>query len=175
MGAATLWPSLPSTSERPPPGPAPLAGQPTCGLLTCNRHPTGEAHDPNCYPDLDQALHVTRRGSFDADGFYAALNAERDARKLTWKEVAEESHVSASTLTRMKQGKRPDVDSLAALATWSGLDVDTYVTKGDAEATSMPKIGALLRADPHLSPKSAIAIEKIIQAAYEQMRQDAEG
>ena len=31
------------------------------------------------------------------------------------------------TLTRMGQGKRPDVDSLAALATWSRLNVDDFI------------------------------------------------
>ncbi len=35
--------------------------------------------------------------------------------------------MSASTLTRMAQGKRPDVDGLAALVAWSGLDADDYV------------------------------------------------
>lgn len=116
---------------------------------------------------------MTRRGSFDADGFYAALDLERTARKLTWKEVAAESHVSASTLTRMKQGRRPDVDSLAALTTWAGLDVDAYVTKADAKATSMPQISALLRADPHLNPESAVAIEEVIRMTYQRLRQDA--
>lgn len=118
---------------------------------------------------------MTRRGSFDSDGFYVALDLERTARKLTWKEVASESGVSASTLTRMKQGKRPDVDSLAALSTWSGLDVDSYVTKGDGEASSMPKISAMLRADPHLAPESAVAIEEVIRMTYERLRRDAVG
>ena len=61
------------------------------------------------------------KGIFDAEGFFDALDEVRDSKGLTWKEVADESEVSASTLTRMAQGKRPDVDSLAALLKWSGL------------------------------------------------------
>jgi predicted transcriptional regulator len=52
---------------------------------------------------------------FDAESFYAALDSQRQSQRLTWKEVAAKSEVSASTLTRMAQGKRPDVDSLTAL------------------------------------------------------------
>jgi hypothetical protein len=97
-----------------------------------------------------------RRGSFDADGFYTALDLERQHRRMTWKDVAVEAGVSASTLTRMKQGKRPDVDSMAALAAWGGLDADHYVVADSkGEAAALPKISALLRSDPHLSAESA--------------------
>ena len=40
-----------------------------------------------------------RIGWFDGDALYGALDAERRARNLTWKQVAAESGVSASTLT----------------------------------------------------------------------------
>lgn len=77
---------------------------------------------------------VFKKGWFDADAFYAALNGVRHSRKRNWKQVAAESGVSASTLTRMAQGKRPDVDGLAALAAWSGLEVDDYVRLAAGEA-----------------------------------------
>ena len=47
---------------------------------------------------------MPKRGRFDAEAFYAALYAEKLARRLTWKTIANESGVSASTLTRMAQG-----------------------------------------------------------------------
>ena len=75
-----------------------------------------------------------RRGRFEADAFYAALDAERRDRRYTWKQVAEESQVSASTLTRMAQGRRPDVDSLAALVTWSGLSADGVCSRRSGQA-----------------------------------------
>jgi transcriptional regulator with XRE-family HTH domain len=117
---------------------------------------------------------VTRRGSFDADGFYTALDLQRTARRLAWKDVAAEADVSASTLTRMKQGKRPDVDSMAALAAWAGLDIDDYIARDDRrEAASMPKISALLRGDPNLTAASATAIEEVLRMTYERLREDA--
>lgn len=110
---------------------------------------------------------------FDAEAFYAALDATRHARKLTWKKVAEKSGVSASTLTRMGQGKRPDVDGLAALAEWSGLDVRKfYRSPEQRETTSEPlaEISALLRADKNLEGESAQMLEKMLSAAYSAMR-----
>jgi transcriptional regulator with XRE-family HTH domain len=44
---------------------------------------------------------------FDVEAFFAALDAHRQAKKLTWKQVAPETGVSASTLTRIAQGKKP--------------------------------------------------------------------
>jgi len=115
------------------------------------------------------------KGQFDAEAFYAALDSRRQSRRITWKQVAEESGVSASTLTRMAQGRRPDVDSMAALAAWSGLSVDLFVYHDDVERTqtdSLAAITAYLRADPHLSRQSAEAIEAVLKAAYEKLRKD---
>jgi len=87
---------------------------------------------------------------------------------MTWRSVAAAAGVSPSTLTRMKQGRRPDVDSMAALARWAGLDVDNFIEGAQPSdgAAVLPRIGALLRADPHLTPASAEAIEEVILAAY---------
>lgn len=112
---------------------------------------------------------------FDVEGFYAALDSERQARRLTWKQVASEAEVAASTLTRMGQGRRPDVDGLASLAAWSGIDVQLFyrsplVTNRAAE--SLTQITALLRADKNLSGESAKALESMLKSAYEHMRKN---
>jgi transcriptional regulator with XRE-family HTH domain len=109
-------------------------------------------------------------GHFDGDAFVAALDRTREARKLTWRKVADQAGISASTLSRMQQGKRPDVDSLAALATWAAFDVDLFF-RSEApamEVVPLAQVTAYLRADPNLSPEGAAALETIIQAAYKQ-------
>ena len=112
------------------------------------------------------------KGRFDAEAFYAALDAERRSRRQTWKRVAEESQVSASTLSRMAQGRRPDVDSMAALVAWSGLSADTFVK--DAQEKPLPGslsvISASLKNDPHLTPEAAEALDQLMKATYERMR-----
>ncbi len=114
----------------------------------------------------------TRRGRFDADAFYAALDAERRSRRYTWKQIAEEARVSASTLTRMAQGRRPDVDSLAALVTWAGLSADTFVDNSEGRATpgSLTMISTYLKGDPQLSAEAAEALDQMVKAAYERLR-----
>ena len=52
-------------------------------------------------------MEVPWRITFDREAFYAALNAARLGRQKTWKDVAEETGVNASTLSRMGQVPNP--------------------------------------------------------------------
>lgn len=110
------------------------------------------------------------KGEFDITGFHAALDAQRVAKGLNWKEVSEESGVSASTLTRMSQGRRPDIDGLALLLAWSGLDASNFLP-GANSPEPLAQITANLRADRSLQPESAKALEEIIKIAYERFRE----
>lgn len=111
------------------------------------------------------------RTNFNGDAFCASLNAHRLAKLMTWKQVAEESGVSASTLTRMTQGKRPDVDGLAALLKWSGLKAEQFYEADDnRKPEALAQMTALLRADPKLSEAGKLALEGVLRATYEQFR-----
>lgn len=112
-----------------------------------------------------------KKGWFDASAFYEALDAQRQARKLNWKQVAAASGVSASTLTRMAQGKRPDVDGLAALAAWSGLTADDFIRSTEArpEPEPLAKITTYLRSDRNLTPEAATALDQLIKATYDRL------
>ena len=111
------------------------------------------------------------RGEFDIAGFHAALDSQRVSRGLTWKEVAAESGVGASTLTRISQGRRPDVDGLALLLAWSGLDAADFLKRRPGDPDPLTQITAHLRADRSLKPESAEALEKIIKIAYKRFRE----
>lgn len=112
------------------------------------------------------------KGQFDGESFYAALDFVRSERGKSWKQVANDSGVSASTLTRMAQGKRPDVDSLAALVAWSGLSANDFIagsgTKDDTEPSSLEKVVAQFRADPKLPAEAKQAIEATLTVLYKQ-------
>ena len=113
-----------------------------------------------------------KHGRFDSSGFYEALDATRQARRLNWKQVAAQSGVSASTLTRMAQGRRPDVDGLAALVSWSGLKSDDFVRsdahQGEPEPLAM--ISTYLRSDKNLNPEAAAALDQVIKVTYDRLR-----
>jgi transcriptional regulator with XRE-family HTH domain len=111
--------------------------------------------------------------NFDSEGFYAALNAARLSRQKTWKDVAKETGVAASTLSRMSQGAKPDVNGLAALLRWSNLKAEMFIPgTRKKEAAPIAKITALLRADPHLTPTNARLIEDIVVSTYNKLRGD---
>lgn len=112
---------------------------------------------------------MTDRGYFDAGAFFDALDRQRRGRDLLWKDVAKQAKVSPSTLTRLAQGKRPDVDSLAALVDWAGLRADDFVVRvhGEPNAEPLAMISTYLRADPQLDEDAAEAIKKVIAATYD--------
>jgi transcriptional regulator with XRE-family HTH domain len=110
---------------------------------------------------------------FDVSALHAALDAERLARRLTWKDVSAGSGVSASTLTRLSQGKRPDVDSLAALTAWLGMSADRFMgQRATAFGSGSPltQISSILRDDPDLNKDAAAALDEMIKATYARLR-----
>jgi transcriptional regulator with XRE-family HTH domain len=70
-------------------------------------------------PVFDQRLSAT------------VLDAFRASRGLTWRQVAEQAGVTPSTLTRVQQGRSPNVDGFPALCRWAGLtDVGRFIRTG---------------------------------------------
>jgi transcriptional regulator with XRE-family HTH domain len=109
---------------------------------------------------------------FDGDAFYRALDTAVTTKGKNWKQVAMETGVSQSTLTRMAQGRRPDAASMAALSAWAGINPSDFVEAAykTGRTESITQISALLRTDPNLDAQSAEAVEAIVKAAYERLR-----
>lgn len=107
--------------------------------------------------------------TIDVRGLYAALDGQRGARRLSWRDVASELDLSASTFTRLAQGHRPDVDTFATLLRWLGMEASDFMLPR-AEAGSqepMAAISSVLRASADIEPGQADALEQIFQAAYQ--------
>jgi len=66
-----------------------------------------------------KAMH---KKDFDFTLFYEQLNHFRELRGATWTQVSGITGVSDSTLSRMRQGRKPDAASLASLASWAGIN-----------------------------------------------------
>jgi transcriptional regulator with XRE-family HTH domain len=64
---------------------------------------------------------------FDSSALFAALDRERLARGLTWKQLAAEIGVSASTIQRTRRGGRMEVDGMLAMVGWLGVPAETFV------------------------------------------------
>ena len=119
-----------------------------------------------------------RTSRFDVAALHAALDSERRSRRLTWKDVAAQSGVSASTLTRLSQGRQPDVNSLAALTAWLGMSADHFMRAETVDqfgaAGSLAQISSIIHRDPNLNPEGVVALEELIRAMYARLRTDSD-
>lgn len=120
---------------------------------------------------------VSPEEKFDGMAFYTAIASTVLSKGITWKQVSEETGVSATTLTRMAQGRKPDAASLASLSAWAGLNPADYVDMRGRPANPEPlaRISALLRSDPRLKPDAAIALDAMLQSAYERLKTPGPG
>lgn len=108
-----------------------------------------------------------------------AIKRRREELKLSLRDVADVTDVSASTLSRIENGTgRPDADNIARLTGWLDMPVDRVMKmqKGeDVEAVvyypheATPEIvEAHLRADKNLTPDTAKALSELFRVAYQQ-------
>jgi transcriptional regulator with XRE-family HTH domain len=112
----------------------------------------------------------------DVKALYIALDAKRLALGMSWRTVAHSLDIAPSTFTRIAQGRRPDVDTFATLVRWIGVPAETFIqsatTTRDTGIESAAMISAFLRADRHLTPEAATALEELIEVAYRTLRRD---
>jgi transcriptional regulator with XRE-family HTH domain len=159
-------------SNRPtvPPGAAPLQ---VSNIDASIDHVMEDRNEKHPHTRTRESLKMAD-AYLDVDALYGALDATRKEKELSWRDIAKEAGVSASTLTRMAQGKRPDVDGFASLVAWLGVPADYFIRRTDQgskrTASPMAMISTYLRADKHLDKKSAEALEDIIQVAWRTLK-----
>jgi transcriptional regulator with XRE-family HTH domain len=73
-----------------------------------------------------ESAQSTRKIGFSAERFYAAINAVREQRGLTWQQVTKLSDMTSMQWTRLAQGRIPDPDVRVQMAIWANLHVDDY-------------------------------------------------
>jgi hypothetical protein len=64
----------------------------------------------------------------DVPELYAHLEHKRRQASRSWRAIAADLGLPASTFSRMKAGHRPDADALVTLIAWLDIDL-AYVTK----------------------------------------------
>ena len=104
--------------------------------------------------------------TFDSHRLAAMVIAKRDGRGL-WATAAEIGGISASTLSRIEQGKVPDLDTFLRLCRWLRVSADEFtersaVTTREDDAQRVDVIAAHLRADRTLDRDTARALERMV-------------
>jgi transcriptional regulator with XRE-family HTH domain len=103
------------------------------------------------------------------DALVAALDAERSARKFSWRQLAKDAGVSPSTLTRMQQGKSPDVNTFSALTRWLNIPAERFyaeTSQQSAPEDPLAVISTLLRGKKKMNPKAVAALQELVNAAF---------
>jgi len=117
---------------------------------------------------------VAGRSRLDTDVLYAALDAQRQGRDLSWRQLAKEVGVSPSTMTRLAQGQRPDIDAFAALVQWLGQPADTFLVSSSMVPVEDPdlvaQIAPVLRARRDIDETDARYLEDLIKVGSQGLR-----
>lgn len=116
--------------------------------------------------------------SVDVKSLHAALDAAREQKALSWRQLATEIGVSASTISRMANGLKPDVTAFAAMTTWLRMPAeDFYVGTGEPsneEPDLVAQLVPLLRARKDLNTSDVAYLEEVIGAAARRFRAENE-
>lgn len=105
---------------------------------------------------------------------YAALDAQREAAGLSWRQLAKDRGLSPSTFTRLANGHRPEVDAFAALVAWLGQPAELFITSDEpvsaAEPALLAQLAPLLRARADLDDAGADRLQSLFAAAITQFQ-----
>lgn len=99
--------------------------------------------------------------------------------------ASEIGEISASTLSRIEQGKMPDLDTFMRLCDWLEVNPEKFFKSDNKIETSQSEdhlpvlsptmstteaIEVHLRADRELDPETALALANMVKAAYNAIR-----
>lgn len=110
-----------------------------------------------------------------------AIRRKRESLGLSLRDVADETTVSASTLSRIENGTgKPDADNIARLTNWLDVPMER-ILGGNPPDSDAPKpvvyfarestpeiVEAHLRADRNLTQETATALSELFRVAYTQ-------
>lgn len=129
----------------------------------------------------------TTKSLINTEELGRAIRRRREELKLSLRDVADQTNVSASTLSRIENGTgKPDADNIARLTSWLDMPLERILSRSreenDPKAVvyypheSTPEIvEAHLRADRNLSPETADALSELFRVAYSQFSRTDQG
>lgn len=116
-----------------------------------------------------------------------AIKRRRVELRMSLRDVADATAVSASTLSRIENGTgKPDADNIARLTGWLDMPIDRVMTKQAGDYSVEPVVyypheatpeivEAHLRADKRLTPEHAKALSELFRVAYKQFSDPTKG
>ncbi len=82
-----------------------------------------------------------QRTWIDSIALYDALDDERLARALSWRELARDMDITPSFFTRLKEGRVPDTRNVCRACDWLGAKIDDFrAPEGERLPLSRPRL-----------------------------------
>ncbi|SFB99805.1 helix-turn-helix domain-containing protein [Spirosoma endophyticum] len=108
----------------------------------------------------------------DADRLATLLRAKRAGRGL--RDIADEiGEVSPSTLSRVENGKAPDLTTFLLICDWLQVAPDELLRKEEdttgKEINPLEEVALLLRSNKNLDAATAKTLATVIKAAYQSL------
>jgi transcriptional regulator with XRE-family HTH domain len=103
----------------------------------------------------------------DTKALAERLRAKRGKRGL--REISEEMNgIGISTLSRIENGKVPDVETFLAICHWLQASPSEFIKKPEGDTTTDPidEVEGHLRADRDLDPELAHVLAEFMKRAY---------
>jgi transcriptional regulator with XRE-family HTH domain len=127
---------------------------------------------------------MSRKALVNTEELGRAVKRRREELRLSLRDLADKTGVSASTLSRIENGTgKPDADNIARLTSWLDVPMERILgSRQAAEAKPVvyfareptPEIvEAHLRADRNLTPETAAALSELFRVAYAQFSRAA--
>jgi transcriptional regulator with XRE-family HTH domain len=109
---------------------------------------------------------------FNRQFFAASIETHIAKHKLSLRQAAKESQISASTLSRLLHGALPDMESFEKCVAWLQRDPGVFFTLPQriaeaGEADTVQQIVTLLRMDLSLPTEARERLVDLVKAAYQ--------
>lgn len=95
--------------------------------------------------------------------------ARRAELGMTLREASEASEVPVATLSRVEQGRMPDLATFRRVIRWLGLPAERFITSTERTESTPEAIAEHLSADPALPAEAASRIAGIVRDLYQSL------
>lgn len=111
-------------------------------------------------------------GSSDPlDDLAPLLSQRRSELGLSLREASAQCGVPLATLSRVEQGRTPDLANFRRIVEWLGLPPERFLQATTRVVSTPDVISEHLRLDPTLSPEDAEKIAVLVRTMYEALHQ----
>lgn len=115
------------------------------------------------------------QSTLNTEKFSSAIKSKRGKKGL--RETAEEiGNISAATLSRIEQGKLPDVETFIRICKWLKVPTDTFITgkkSSLSELSEKDRIAFQLRSSKELDGDTVNALISMLDVAYHKLKRNA--